>query len=208
MLQPEIIPLYPTPLYNCLIDLDDQEVSYIKGLEIDHRPNGYISKSKHVVTADNTPTIYQQVMAHLYNFVDAVGFNFDLQMITSWINLHERGNSSRRHIHANSIIGGVLFLDTPPNTGEFLLFNPEVNGNRLFSSHIECPKHKITEYNAEYRSIKPTTGQLLLFPSYLAHTVTENKCDDLRWTIGFSFFALGTLRQGNLGEITFHASNS
>ena len=207
MVNAEIIPLYPTPLYNCFIDLDAEEVSYLKGLEIAPRPNGYISESKHVVNKDTTPKMYQQVMSHLHSFVNAVGFDFNLQMTTSWINLHESGNSSRRHIHGNSIVGGVLFLDTPPNTGDFILFNPEVNGNRLFSSHIECPKYKITEYNSTHTTITPKTGQFLLFPSYLPHTVTDNLCDKQRWTIGFSFFALGTLRQNNLGEITFHASN-
>jgi uncharacterized protein (TIGR02466 family) len=199
----EIIPLYPIPLYNCFLDLDNNEVAYIKSLEMVDRPDGYISKSRDVLSLEDTPKTYQQLMSHASSFVDMIGYGFDIKLVSSWTNLHNTGDSSRRHIHGNSMLGGVLFLDTPLNTGEFVLFNPAVNGTRLFSTHIDAVKSKVTEYNAEYQSVTPKTGQCLLFPSFLPHTVTENTSNSSRWTIGFNFFASGTLRENNIGHITF-----
>lgn len=202
-MNPSILPLFPTPLYNCYLTLPEIEVNYIKNMQMVDRPEGYISDSRDVINEDSTPTIYHQLMQHVSVFVESIGFNFNVKLVSSWINLHKTGNSSRRHIHGNSMLGGVLFLDTPPETGEFLVFNPAVNGTRLFSTHIDPVKSNITQYNAEYHTVKPQTGQCLLFPSYLPHTVTENTSNQSRWTIGFNFFASGTLRDGNIGQITF-----
>lgn len=198
-----ILPLFPTPLYNCYLTLPEIEVNHIKNMQMVDRPEGYISDSRDVINEDSTPTIYHQLIQHASVFVESIGYDFNVKLVSSWTNLHKTGNSSRRHIHSNSIFGGVIFLDTPQDTGEFLVFNPSVNGTRMFSTHILVDKTNITQYNVEYHTIKPQTGQCLFFPSFLPHTVTENKSDLDRWTIGFDFFASGTLRQGKLGQITF-----
>lgn len=198
-----IIPLFPIPLYNCYFTLPQIEVGYIKSMEMVDRPDGYISQSRDVLTEEETPILYNQLMHHASTFVGGLGHDFDIKLVSSWTNLHKPGNSSRRHIHGNAMLGGVLFLDTPQDTGEFVVFNPAVNGTRLFSTHIDAVKSTVNQYNAEHHSIEPKTGQCLLFPSFLPHTVTENNNSLDRWTIGFNFFASGTLRQGNIGHITF-----
>lgn len=196
-----ILPLFPTPFYDGFIDLDESEVAILKGKTMRSRPNGYVSDDNNVLF--DTPKIYQQVMDKVKFFVDTVGYDVDLKMETSWVNLHGKNGWAGAHIHANSMLSGVLFLDTPPNTGKFAVKSPATNGSRLFSTYIECDKTKSTAFNTGHYHIEPVSGQCILFPSYLQHLVTHNTLDVERWTVAFNFFATGILKQKGVGQLVF-----
>jgi uncharacterized protein (TIGR02466 family) len=197
----EILPLFPTPLYTSLIDVSSTETEFFKNSVMKQRPNGFISDNQYVLSG--TPNVAEQIVLHAREFITLLGYNLDVQLTTSWVNLHKRGDKGRPHAHANSMISGVLFLDTPPNSGDFHLYSPASNGNRLFSTHMQADVTSLNEYNSEHRTIKPVSGQCVMFPSYLIHQVSENMIDASRWTVAFNFFAYGKIRENNVGEMVF-----
>lgn len=196
----EIIPLFPTPLFSCIIDVDDNEREILKNTYMRSRPGGHISKSQYVLS--ETPSTKEKIITSAKTFIDELGYQFDVNLTTSWTNLHEFGGFGRHHSHANSMISGVLFLDTPPKSGDFRVYNPAVNGNRLFSTFIQCEVKSPNNYNSDFYTFEPQTGQCIMFPSYLCHMVHENMVELPRWTVAFNFFASGTLRKDNVGEMT------
>lgn len=201
MMKDEIVPLFPTPFFNCFIDVSSSDLATFKNTKMRSRHLGYISEDQQVL--DKTPNTLQQIMTKTDSFVEMLGFNLNLRVTSSWVNLHEGGGMGRNHIHANSIISGVLFLDTPPNSGKFHVMNPANNGTRLFSTHIQPDKSSVNVYNTEYYAIEPVTGQCIMFPSYLSHMVGENMTEESRWTVAFNLFPTGILRENNVAPIAF-----
>jgi len=107
MMQDEIVSLFPTPFFNCFINVSQDEETLIKQIEMRPRPYGYISTDQQIL--DQVPDTSQQIMTKARKFVEMLGYNFDLRFTSSWANLHEEDGMGRNHIHANSMISGVLF---------------------------------------------------------------------------------------------------
>ncbi len=201
MMQDEIVSLFPTPFFNCFINVSQDEETLIKQIEMRPRPYGYISIDQQIL--DQFPDTSQQIMTKARKFVEMLGYNFDLRFTSSWVNLHEEDGMGRNHIHANSMISGVLFLDTPPNSGKFQVMSPAVNGNRLFSTYIQPEKTAVNMYNVDYHVLEPVSGQCVMFPSYLSHMVGKNMTKLPRWTIAFNMFTVGVLRENDVAPIEF-----
>lgn len=203
--QDNIIGLFPQPLFNTTLDLDADEVAYLKSAPMRDVGNGQSSEDPHILS--KTPKLYEQVSNKADLFISKLEYDFPVKMQTSWTNLHKKGDWCHNHIHTNSMISGVLFLDTPPNTGEFCLKTPGSSGSRLFTSVFTFNYKKSNIYNNETYRVIPRTGQCLFFPSYMVHYVTANPQDLERWTVSFNFFAQGSVGDG-INETEFPEVNN
>ena len=203
--QDNIIGLFPQPLFNTTLDLDADEVAYLKSAPMRDVGNGQSSEDPHILP--KTPKLYEQVSNKADLFISKLEYDFPVKMQTSWTNLHKKGDWCHNHIHTNSMISGVLFLDTPPNTGEFCLKTPGSSGSRLFTSVFTFNYKKSNIYNNETYRVIPRTGQCLFFPSYMVHYVTANPEDLERWTVSFNFFAQGSVGDG-INEVEFPEVNN
>ena len=203
--QDNIIGLFPQPLFNTTLDLDADEVAYLKSAPMRDVGNGQSSEDPHILP--KTPKLYEQVSNKADLFISKLEYDFPVKMQTSWTNLHKKGDWCHNHIHTNSMISGVLFLDTPPNTGEFCLKTPGSSGSRLFTSVFTFNYKKSNIYNNETYRVIPRTGQCLFFPSYMVHYVTANPEDLERWTVSFNFFAQGSVGDG-INETEFPEVNN
>jgi uncharacterized protein (TIGR02466 family) len=123
---------------------------------------------------------------------------------TSWINHHKQGEWCQDHMHTNSMLSGVYFLDIPPNSGEFMFRRPGTDGTRLFSSTIRPEITQSNHFNSELYSIIPQTNQLIVFPyNEITHLIC-NKMELERWTVAFNLFPIGTIGQG-LNQLTIQS---
>lgn len=90
--------------------------------------------------------------------------NCDLFITQSWLNLSKQGDFHHVHNHPNSMISGVLYIET----GEDDII--QFHRNREISSFL----YETTEYN-QYNSltwyVPVKIGELFLFPSHLYHEV-------------------------------------
>lgn len=192
-------------MFNTTLDLDADEVAYLKSAPMRDVGNGQSSEDPHILS--KTPKLYEQVSNKADLFISKLEYDFPVKMQTSWTNLHKKGDWCHNHIHTNSMISGVLFLDTPPNTGEFCLKTPGSSGSRLFTSVFTFNYKKSNIYNNETYRVIPRTGQCLFFPSYMVHYVTANPQDLERWTVSFNFFAQGSVGDG-INETEFPEVNN
>lgn len=203
--QDNIIGLFPQPLFNSTIDLDADEVKYLKSAPIRDVGGGKSSQDPHILV--QTPKLYEQICTKADLFISKLEYDFTVKMQTSWTNVHSKGDWCHNHIHTNSMISGVLFLDTPPNTGEFCLKTHNSSGSRLFTSVFTFNYRKSNIYNNETYRVIPRTGQCLFFPSYMKHYVTVNPQDLERWTVSFNFFAQGSVGDG-INKTEFPETNN
>ena len=98
-----------------------------------------------------------------------------------WAIINTGGSANLRHQHGNSTISGAYYVRAPKNSGDIVFYDPRpapaytypiaVNPNLL---------------NAQINGISPKEGALVLFPSYLDHSVNENLSNEERIVISFN----------------------
>ena len=100
-----------------------------------------------------------------------------------WINVNPKGGSNILHSHPNSHWSGVLYIQQPSEvegfSGMIEFVNPNQEGRELAKI---LPK---MGFDNMIR-IRPKTGQIVIFPSYLLHSVYPNNSDQDRITIAFN----------------------
>ena len=91
----------------------------------------------------------------------------------SWLNVYEPSAFNPIHQHVNSIISGVFYincLELPNNETDGICFHR----HHLFQD-IGLPATNPTEFSSKGCRIPVVTGDLILFPSSLNHSVELNE---------------------------------
>ena len=105
-------------------------------------------------------------------------------IIEGWKNINEPNNFNIKHNHPRSDLSGVLWIKTPPNSGNLRFVTPQ-----LFSRYKELDSYtqefKEPTYSFMTYNFYPKEGTMLIFPSVLQHEVTENKSSDDRTSYSF-----------------------
>lgn len=84
------------------------------------------------------------------------------------------------------VFSGVFYLSTPKESGSMVLTNPAIN--RMWKG-LSLVSEK-SQYTAETIRIEPTEGNIIIFPSYLPHSVETNNHDEECISILFDLIAL------------------
>jgi uncharacterized protein (TIGR02466 family) len=108
-------------------------------------------------------------------------------MTGMWSNVQESGMMHHVHQHPNSFLSGVLYISIPEceNPGRIHFTDPRQAKNMVYADF-----KKESCISSRTIWIKPTTGTLLLFPSWLEHGtehfISNNK-DDIRVSLSFNY---------------------
>jgi len=106
--------------------------------------------------------------------------NFPPRMTECWINVYRAGDAQEAHVHKNNVISGIYYAKAPNGCGELLFHSP------IADSMLEPPKTATTDYNTPAVGITPVAGQMILFRSWLRHSVKPNRINDDRISIAFN----------------------
>ena len=87
-----------------------------------------------------------------------------------WAIINTGGSANLRHQHGNSTISGAYYVRAPINSGDIVFYDPRP---APVYSHPNVTNPNIL--NAQVNGVSPKEGALVLFPSYLDHSVNENK---------------------------------
>ena len=102
--------------------------------------------------------------------------------ITSmWAIINKGGASNARHHHGNSSISAAYYVRAPKNCGEIVFYDPRPAP--VYSHPFASAPNSL---NAMVNSVTPSEGVLVLFPSYLDHSVNPNLSNDERIVISFN----------------------
>ena len=98
-----------------------------------------------------------------------------------WAIINTGGSANLRHQHGNSTISGAYYVRAPKNSGDIVFYDPRP------APVYTYPKAKNPNLlNAQVNGISPKEGALVLFPSYLDHSVNENLSNEERIVISFN----------------------
>ena len=98
-----------------------------------------------------------------------------------WAVINSKDTYNQLHNHTNSYLSAAYYVKAPKNSGNIQFYDP--NEVKKFR-HPQIEKR--TDLSALGYSIKPIEGNLLIFPSYLYHSVEKNLSDQDRIVVSFN----------------------
>jgi uncharacterized protein (TIGR02466 family) len=114
-----------------------------------------------ITSLKNCDDIFANLEKHIKNYTDKIGCG-KCKITNSWINIQKKDSRLLKHTHPDSIISGVIYLNTDEKSSKLYFYNP----NQIISW---TRRELNTCYNNEYQYIVPKNGDLFLFPSWLSH---------------------------------------
>jgi uncharacterized protein (TIGR02466 family) len=98
-----------------------------------------------------------------------------------WATVLARGAAHRAHSHPNNFLSGVYYVRTRPGSDAIDFHDP-----RTQARVIRPPVGELTAENTDQVVVKVTNGTLLMFPSYLEHSVDANVNAEERISVSFN----------------------
>jgi uncharacterized protein (TIGR02466 family) len=106
--------------------------------------------------------------------------------IESWLNINPPYSGHNTHEHYGSVISGVVYLKSTKNSGDLVFHDPIKTRVQSYANLKKDYKYNDNEFNTPIMSSTPAPGKLVLFESYLSHSVEPNLSNDLRISIAFN----------------------
>jgi uncharacterized protein (TIGR02466 family) len=109
----------------------------------------------------------------------------NLVFINSWVNYTKKYEINTPHGHSYVSVVGVYYVKTNEKSGDLLLHDPRGVTNMFLNSEIDTSGNLVD--GRAYFRFKPKIGDLILFPSYLMHSVEPNMSDEIRISLAMNF---------------------
>lgn len=189
--------LFAIPLYRTIIGAPtESEQAHIRGVAMTPgRSTALNSTNLHILDVIQLRELRGKVESGITEYMDHLGVDQDkisINITTSWVNQYARGDSTHQHSHSNSIISGVYYLENCDETAP-IQFHRAPGYVNLWPNTINLPIKQHNALNIDVITVIPKAGELIMWPSHLAHSVPPNESDTKRHTIAFNTFVKGTL---------------
>ncbi|GAB2580094.1 hypothetical protein GCM10027034_08770 [Ramlibacter solisilvae] len=104
-----------------------------------------------------------------------------LEITGCWATVLAEGAMHRAHTHPNNVLSGVYYLRTPPGADTINFHDP-----RIQARVIRPPVVELTAENTDQVVVRVSQGTLLMFPSWLEHSVDASTSGQERISISFN----------------------
>ena len=98
-----------------------------------------------------------------------------------WANISPKGAVHLPHHHPNNYLSGIYYVHTSEGADRVTFYDPSEINDVLAPQLSAANKYNYKEY-----AIPAKPGRLVIFPSWLRHSVPENTSDQLRISISFN----------------------
>ena len=132
------------------------------------------------------------IVDHLKNFIHnivSVDSSIKWKMMNSWVVRHKKGDWSQSHNHPNCTLSGILYLQVDENSGRICFEN--INRKTLFEECLPLPLKEHNMLNSSKYYFSPKSGDIVIFPSHLSHSVEVCKSENERYCLPFNVYCEG-----------------
>tara|TARA_Y100001970_G_C14122139_1_gene796907 strand:- start:213 stop:815 length:603 start_codon:yes stop_codon:yes gene_type:complete len=186
--------VFSTPIWACLIEdskvLNDKIYKYILNLKKTFPEGKKVSNilgwhSPDFNLEDEEVKFFINLISPKINrVINDMGWNSTenkIKLMNMWSIINSKNASNSRHSHPNSYISAAYYVKAPKNCGNIFFYDPRTE------KVIRTPNIKVpTPLNVDQINITPQEGLLVMFPSYLHHSVAENQSNEERIVVSFN----------------------
>ncbi len=186
--------LFPTPIWTIQLEnfnvINEEMYTFIKGNQIKDQigikrsnNNGWHSKDFNMQETEPKNFI-KKISPSIEKVMTDMNWEKENQTIkisSMWAIINTGGSTNSRHQHSNSTISAAYYVRAPENCGDIVFYDPRPAP--VFCYPAAAGSNLL---NAQVNSITPKEGALILFPSYVDHSVNENLSNDERIVISFN----------------------
>ena len=192
----KIYRLFPTPVFHFRVEnyqeLNTELENYILNLKKKDEKGTKKSNAggwhshNFDINNDNKAKKFAKIFEEFYKkvIINKMGWKYDsnkVKMEAMWSIINKKGSFNIQHNHPNSYLSAAYYVRHPEKSGNIRFFDPREQKN------IRYPKiKKYTDLSAVIIEKDPKEGDLLIFPSYLYHSVGENLSEDDRIIVSFN----------------------
>ena len=196
-----LAPLFATPVMSLGLDLDVEKLTEWsfqlqnkdnEAAWTNHDLGGWHSNNISEEIHEEFGRLKKEITQYLQIYHTEVfqGMQFKKNVIQEidnmWVNINEKHHYNDWHIHPFATLSGVYYIKHDGDKNGDILFkhpeHPQITALHWSSKLVES-------YNATTAStvnIKPKSNMLLIFPSWLNHSVGVNLNDDPRISLSFN----------------------
>lgn len=182
------IPYFPTFLWSRQLNLDLKDMKkycldYQKGATFSVKKSNKGGYQSPLYADNDVPESMKELKNYIDQTVNTITKSMsipDCYMSSMWFNVNRRNHYNAKHTHSTSnfpcTISGVFYISIPkPGMGNITFYN-------------DAPPY-MKELHSKSMSIEPKENTLILFPSWLEHSVSQSKSDEPRISMSFNYLS-------------------
>jgi len=200
MIESNINGIFPTPIY---ISKLNRELTTLELKFVDKNKKDFY-KNDGNITSNNNYILNEKPFANIkkeldlrvqdyFNKIISPANNITPYITQSWLNYTETNQYHHKHVHPNSLVSGVFYINCHEEHDKIKFFNDNYKTIKL-----EVKDWNLWNSESWWFSVK--TGEVILFPSSLTHMVETKEGDNTRISLAFNVFIKGTV--GNNKSLT------
>ncbi len=182
-MQAEILNLFPTAVVRHRVDVKPF-LSWAKSQPMHHTGSHSYSNSTHVL--DTNPELEQIIEAAATDYAEKIlAITGSQRVQTSWINHSSARDFTHEHIHSNAAIALCLYLELPGDQDRIRFHKNEARSWGVYNLMFDTdPQQQAQSPWAQTTiEIPVRSGDLLIWPAWLLHSVPPTEQDQDRWTL-------------------------
>ena len=196
MIKSEIHGIFPVPLYKSKLSrkFTKAELHFIEKMRAKSRPNmgNTTTSDSYILNRRSFSILKKEIDLFIEDYFAKIIFPpkaISPYITQSWLNYTEINEHHHPHHHSNSYLSGILYIAADKDHD-----NVTFGHNRY--DQINISPTQGNEFNSIILSFPVETGEIIIFPSSLMHSVPVKKGKNRRISLSFNVFV-----KGNLGQV-------
>jgi uncharacterized protein (TIGR02466 family) len=185
--------IFPTPIYisNLNRKFSKKELSFFKKTKLNYVKNigNITSKDNYILNNVILKKLKNEINLSIKDYFDKIISSKDdvkPYITQSWLNYTEVNQYHHKHDHPNSIVSGVLYINSDKKFDKIIFLKKEYK-------QIKFNVKEWNQFNSETWFFNVESGQIILFPSSLTHMVETKEGDNTRISLAFNVFFKGEI---------------
>ena len=208
-----VLELFPTPVY--VANLPNELSSVIPFFDSqppnsgsDEANYGERSANSYILNEPECVEMKNIILSHVKEYAENILlYEYDsYELSQSWVSRKQPGQHHTMHTHPNSMISGVFYYGEPSPKTPAIKFHKMSGGMNVNQLQAKTkPDKRSSKFAWETFSVEFEPGLLVIFPSYLFHSVPINESDKIRSSVAFNVVPKSNLgAEANLTELNFN----
>lgn len=165
-----------------------------KNHKLTYLSNNYRTEDTNVLSDPSLFEIKEFILKSINIYRDTVlspKNQIEFYITQSWLSFSNTGHNHHPHYHTNSILSGVFYLEVDSSSDSIDFYNNAYTFNNRGMIHFN---NKPTWWTSKMISVPVSSGDVVIFPSYLDHGVHQiNKLNHRRVSLAFNTWVKGDL---------------